>query len=83
MLYLSQSFVLLPPTAYTKASSSTREKINPDEVKALSWSGQLDVMEEAVDEAGEKLVRLQRLCGANCPEYKNLKSAIDNLGTEN
>ena len=58
-------------------------EIDPDEIKALSWSGQLDVMEEDVDKAGEKLVRLQRLCGATCPEYKNLKSALDSLGTEN
>ncbi len=58
-------------------------EIDPDDLKALAWSGRLDVSGDEMDLAGEKLVRLQRLCGADCSEYRSLKMAIDNLGAEN
>lgn len=57
--------------------------IDPNEVMALSWSGQVDVLGDNLSLADEKLARLERVCGATCTEYKTLKRAIDDVGANN
>ncbi len=56
--------------------------IDPDEVMALSWSGRVDVLSDNLDLAGEKLARLERVCGAACGEYRSLKRAIDDVSAD-
>ncbi len=57
--------------------------IDPNEVMALSWSGQVDVLGDNLNLADEKLARLERVCGATCTEYQTLKRAIDDVGANN
>ncbi len=51
--------------------------IDPGELKALSWSGEIDAEDGELNLAGEKLAKLERLCGVGCPEYVSLKAALD------
>ncbi|MGB0920937.1 MAG: tetratricopeptide repeat protein [Alphaproteobacteria bacterium] len=50
--------------------------IEPDDLKALSGGGKADLALELEAEAEKKKERLLRLCGADCPEYKDLKQAV-------
>ena len=54
-------------------------EINPDQLQALAWSGVIDAANEESDQAREKLYRLERLCGADCSQYKELKTVVDTL----
>ncbi len=57
--------------------------IDPNEVMALSWSGQVDVLGDNLTLADEKLARLERVCGTTCPEYQSLKRVIGNISANN
>ncbi len=57
--------------------------IDPEERRALSWSGEVDAVDREMDLAAEKLAKLERICGSTCAEYQFLQSAINNTKTEN
>jgi|GEM_PF-4005291 len=57
--------------------------INPEERKALSWSGEVDAVDHEMDLATEKLARLERICGSDCAEYQFLQSAINESRVKN
>ena len=79
--YLGRSYQLagIPSRAYKYYGIAL--EIDPNELRALSWSGQVDSDESRDELAAEKLTRLQRLCGTSCPEYQSLKRAIDTSAT--
>jgi len=54
-------------------------EIDPDQLQALAWSGAIDVANKDSDQAREKLYRLERLCGADCNQYQELKAVVDTL----
>ena len=54
-------------------------EIDPDQLQALAWSGAIDVANEESEQAREKLYRLERLCGADCNQYQELKAVVDTL----
>lgn len=56
--------------------------IDPDQIHALQWSGELALTEDAVDVAEARLSRLSRLCGPECPEYKALQGALSTYTAE-
>ena len=60
-------------TYYTKAL-----RINPNHLGALEYQGELFVTTNKISSAKKNLKALERLCGLNCPEYKDLKKAIGN-----
>jgi tetratricopeptide (TPR) repeat protein len=52
-------------------------RLDPDHVEALSWAGELDIKLDANSEAASrKLARLERVCGAQCPQYQLLAEAL-------
>lgn len=58
-------------TYYTKAL-----RINPNHLGALEYQGELFVTTNKIAAAKKNLKTLERLCGLNCTEYKDLKKAI-------
>jgi len=50
--------------------------IDPNDLRALSWGGQSDLAAADLDGAQAKLMRLSRLCGTGCTEYKLLSDAV-------
>jgi Tfp pilus assembly protein PilF len=50
--------------------------IDPNDLRALSWGGQTDLAAADLDSAQAKLLRLSRLCGTGCSEYKLLSEAV-------
>ena len=56
--------------------------IDPEERKALSWSGEVDAVDKEMDLAAEKLAKLERICGSECAEYQYLQSAINKTKTD-
>jgi tetratricopeptide (TPR) repeat protein len=55
---------------------STALEIDPNELHALSWGGQSDLAAADLDGAKAKLMRISRLCGTSCSEYKLLSEAV-------
>lgn len=51
-------------------------EIDPAEIKALLWSGQMDVSAQDLPAARTKLTRLERACTAGCEEYRVLKHSV-------
>jgi tetratricopeptide (TPR) repeat protein len=60
-------------TFYTKAL-----RINPNHLGAIEYQGELFVTTKKIAAAKKNLKTLERLCGLNCAEYKDLKKAIGN-----
>jgi tetratricopeptide (TPR) repeat protein len=60
-------------TFYTKAL-----RINPNHLGAIEYQGELFVITKKIAAAKKNLKTLERLCGLNCAEYKDLKKAIGN-----
>jgi tetratricopeptide (TPR) repeat protein len=56
---------------YTKAL-----RIDPEHLDALEYQGELFVTTKKMNMAKRNLVKLQKLCGVNCSQYKKLKKAI-------
>lgn len=77
--YLGQGYGQVGNTTRAYKYYGIALDIDPNEVKALSWSGQVDLRNDRFDLAGRKLVRLERVCGLVCPEYQSLKDVLDNL----
>ena len=55
---------------------TTALEIDPNLVKALGWGGKADLDASHLDSAEAKLMRLQRICGPSCAEYKMLSDAV-------
>ena len=58
--------------AYTKAL-----EIDPDHKGASEYLGQLYLLMDDLPRAEERLAKLDRLCLFGCPEYRELKAAVD------
>lgn len=58
-------------TYYSKAL-----KIDPNHLGALEYQGELFVVTNKISMARKNLKKLEKLCGVNCVEYKDLKAAI-------
>ena len=56
---------------YTKAL-----QIDPQHLDALEYQGELFVITKKVAMAKRNLVKLEKLCGVDCSQYKDLKKAI-------
>ncbi len=80
--YLGRGYGEVGNTARAYKYYAIALDIDPNEIKALAWSGQVDLENERFDRASRKLIRLVRICGEVCPEYQSLKDAIDNLDTK-
>lgn len=52
-------------------------KINPLHKGANEYVGQAHVMDKNLSKAREHLAALEKICGKQCPEYKNLDGAIN------
>lgn len=50
--------------------------IDPADVKALLWNGQMDVAGQDLEAAREKLARMARACAGQCEEYRTLEHSI-------
>lgn len=50
--------------------------INPQHKGANEYAGQAHLMDNNVAKARQHLVALEKICGKQCPEYKNLDTAI-------
>lgn len=61
-----------------KAIRYYRETLNrePGNLAALSGEGAALLEKGAIEKAKDSLARLQRICGANCPEARALSAAI-------
>lgn len=57
-------------------------EIDPDELHALSWGGQVDLDSADLEGAEAKLLRLARLCGTESSEYKILSDAVSSYKTK-
>ncbi|MEM9750478.1 MAG: tetratricopeptide repeat protein [Pseudomonadota bacterium] len=51
-------------------------EIDPTAAGALAYLGEIDIYNEEIDAAADKLGVLSRVCGAECAEYKKLSAAI-------
>ena len=58
--------------AYQKALA-----INPDHRGANEYLGELYLKTGELEKARERLAKLQRLCPRGCPEYDDLKKAVE------
>ena len=56
---------------YTKAL-----RIEPQHLDALEYQGELFVITKKIAMAKRNLVKLEKLCGVDCSQYKDLKKAI-------
>jgi tetratricopeptide (TPR) repeat protein len=71
--------------AYRNAGDMTRAfaayeqalRLDPDHKGAHEYVGEAYVMARNLPKAQEHLAALERLCGRNCPEFKDLEEAID------
>jgi Flp pilus assembly protein TadD len=50
--------------------------IDPGEIKALFWNGQMDVESQDLEAARAKLARMARACAGQCEEYRTLEHSI-------
>lgn len=55
---------------------TTALDIDPTEIKALLWSGQMDVAAQNLPDARAKLARLARACTTDCEEYRVLEHSV-------
>lgn len=51
-------------------------KIDPNHLGALEYQGELFVVTNKISMARKNLKKLEKLCGVNCVEYKDLLTAI-------
>lgn len=61
------------------ASASYYKKalqIDPEHLDALEYQGELFITTKKISMAKANLVKLKKLCGVNCSQYKDLKKAI-------
>lgn len=56
----------------------TALRIDSDHLGALSYQGELFIATKKIARANKNLVKLEKLCGVNCSEYKDLKKALAN-----
>jgi Flp pilus assembly protein TadD len=56
-------------------------RLDPGHRGAHEYVGEAYVMAKDMPKAREHLVALEKLCGRNCPEYKELEEAISKAGT--
>ena len=54
-------------------------RINPMHKGALEYQGELFLQYKNVEKAKANLKLLERICGVNCEEYKELKKAIESF----
>ena len=54
-------------------------QINPMHKGALEYQGELFLQYKNLEKANANLKLLERICGVNCNEYKDLKKAIENF----
>ena len=53
--------------------------IDPKHKGALEYQGELFLQYKNIEKAKANLKLLERICGVNCEEYKDLKKAIENF----
>ncbi len=56
-------------------------RLDPQHRGAHEYVGEAYVMAKNIPKAREHLAALEKLCGRNCPEYKELDEAITKAGT--
>ena len=54
-------------------------QLNPMHKGALEYQGELFLQYKNLEKANANLKLLERICGVNCDEYKDLKKAIENF----
>ena len=54
-------------------------RLNPMHKGALEYQGELFLQYKNVEKAKANLKLLERICGVNCEEYKDLKKAVENF----
>ena len=54
-------------------------QLNPMHKGALEYQGELFLQYKNLKKANANLKLLERICGVNCEEYKDLKKAIENF----
>ena len=54
-------------------------QLNPMHRGALEYQGELFLQYKNLEKANANLKLLERICGVNCEEYKDLKKAIENF----
>ena len=54
-------------------------QLNPMHKGALEYQGELFLQYKNLEKANANLKLLERICGVNCNEYKDLKKAIENF----
>ena len=54
-------------------------QLNPMHKGALEYQGELFLQYKNLEKANANLSLLERICGVNCDEYKELKKAIENF----
>ena len=54
-------------------------QLNPMHKGALEYQGELFLQYKNLEKANANLKLLERICGVNCEEYKDLKKAIENF----
>jgi tetratricopeptide (TPR) repeat protein len=55
-------------------------RLNPSHVGAHEYVGEAYVIAKDIPKAKEHLAALEKLCGKNCPQYKDLEEAIEKAG---
>jgi len=55
-------------------------RLNPQHIGAHEYVGEAYVMAKNIPKAREPLAALEKLCGRNCPEYRELDEAIHKAG---
>jgi Flp pilus assembly protein TadD len=79
----AQAYSYLGLTAQTAGNKGLAKRyfsialdIDPDDLHALAWGGQSDLAAADLEGAQAKLMKLSRLCGGTCSEYKVLSEAV-------
>jgi len=80
--YLGYAHYRKGDRALAKKYFSIALDIDPNERHALSWGGQVDLAAADLEGAEAKLLRLSRLCGTDCSEYKILSDAVSSYKTK-
>ena len=66
---------------YKKAEANYEKalELDPENKIALEYQGELFLQYKNVEKAKANLKLLERICGVNCEEYKDLKKAIEDF----
>lgn len=75
--YLGYSLRNLGDKPKALAAYSKALEIDPDHRGASEYLGQLYLLMDDLPKAEERLAKLDRLCLFGCPEYRELKAAVE------